>query len=158
MLSAREAEANLQRGIESNDFDAVTQAVALRPDDPRYRVHEAVMRDANQLGGGKGPLDMAAALIQVSDPSWGECGSQPDSWRAQEKCVRSVKDARRQAEEMYLDATREAIYAAQDGPVRQRMVERCCEGITSRYVTAFTDDFPLETSLYVATADFSLCP
>jgi hypothetical protein len=141
VLSAREAEDNLERGLTDNDPDAIAQAGTLRPFDPRYPMREAVLREANRAGDLPGweAMIRAMGLISALNPG------------------RSPSELKRLAYEMYLDALRDAIYVSPAPTARERMLTSYCEGISSKYVNRYASEFPLETTIYVATVDRSLC-
>jgi hypothetical protein len=142
ILSTREAEDNLERGLAENDVDAVIQAGALRPTDPRYPMHQAVLLEANSQPGSPqswGAMITALGLVSAHNPE------------------KDPNELKRLAHEMYLDALRDAAIASPVEAVRERLVEQYCAGINGRYTTSHTDEFPLEVAIYVATADRSLC-
>lgn len=81
----------------------------------------------------------------------------PQTPQDEEACHNWARDSRRLGTEMYLAATRDAIYASTDPTARQAMITTYCEGITGKYPDEYTDDFPSDVVLYLATADYSLC-
>lgn len=158
VLSAREAENNLARGLMDSDVSAIQQAAALRPGDPRYPMHEAVLLEATDGPGASMALETAMALVTINTPGWLDCNS-PETLAEEEACNRTIKDSKRRGLEAYLDATLEAIRATADPTIRSALTDRYCEGINSEYPSAHTDDFPQEVSLYLAIqADFTVCP
>jgi hypothetical protein len=142
ILSAREAERNLDVALTEGDLDAIARARNLRSDDPRYTAYEAALYTGQ--GDAQGPRREAivetARRITTQDPD-------------------ITPQARaRVGEEMYLTALRDVLLARPEYEGRARALSTYCYGINDFYPQYFTGEFPQEVSLYLALeADFGLC-
>jgi len=143
ILSVREAEENLARGIAERDAAAMQQAGRLRPDDPRYPMHEFALGETGEMAVGA-RADLAVRTLELV--------------RAQNPDM-PIRAAKRTGSEMYLNALREVINSAPEFEGRAENLAAYCVGINKNYSDEYTKDFPQQVTLYLALeADRTLCP
>lgn len=146
ILTIREAEENLDRGLATLDVEAVQQAERLRPDDPRYDFYEAAIL------AGADPTDLGAN----ADATRAQTDGGADFGRAHPELEGRAKGLG--AVEAYMNALREVISLSPPGDARDRRVATYCRYINNLYPEMFTGEFPQQVSLYLALeADFSVC-
>ncbi len=142
ILSVREAEENLARGIAERDPAAIQQAGRLRPEDPRYPMHELALAETNGKPSGQ-QKDLSGRTIMLV---WAQNPDMP------------IPEVKRVAGEMYLDALRDVIKSAPEFEGRAGKVEAYCSAIEKEYPDMHTERFPQDVALYLAvSADFTLC-
>jgi len=143
ILSVREAEENLARGVAERDAAAMQQASRLRPEDPRYPMHELALAETGEKATGeqKALADRTIMLVWTQNPDM------------------SIPEVKRVAGEMYLNALRDVIKSAPEFEGRAEKVVAYCTAIEKKYPEMHTERFPQEVALYLALeADRSLCP
>jgi hypothetical protein len=143
ILSVREAEENLARGIAERDPAAIEQARRLRPEDPRYPMHALALSETGEGGTGQQKI-LAISTIGLI---WGQ---NPDMERSEVLLV---------SHEMYGNALRDIIKSAPEFEGRAGKVKAYCHFITKTYPEDNTEAFPQRVAFYLALeADRSLCP
>jgi len=144
VLSVREAEDNLQRGVAEHDQAAIQQAARLRPDDPKYPLYEAALLTQSSTTAdayaSNQSLITGFGLVAEQNPQM----EQPEVIRI--------------TQEIYLEALRDFIVSLPEFEGRDRMIMAYCGGITTVYPNDNTEKFPQQVTLYLTlSADFSLC-
>lgn len=139
ILSAREAEDNLARGLAETDLNAVRQASRLRPADPRY-------------------VGFEAAVLESKSEEEEEAVGRLRTLIADQHPDATPTERVRIGQEAYLNALREVIRSNPAFDGREEKIGEYCKAINTTYSSYNLDEFPSEVAFYLAVeADFSLC-
>ncbi len=164
VLAIREAEENIglafgtenlaetEVGDDVQRIQAIERAQELRPGDPKYELYEMVFL-ANQMRGD----------VLEEDRDFYAAEQHDVSLRAAEKFASShpeltSRERHRIMHELYMDTMLDVIRTFPDSPVRDGTVETYCLYINELYQQFWVDEYPAESSFYLATsADRSVC-
>jgi len=144
ILSVREAEENLARGVAERDLAAVEQASRLRPDDPKYPMYEAAILKASEFDADisqrNGAINRSMILLATQNPKM------------------QLPELVRVGQELNLTALRDVLRSGRDFEGRDRLADAYCKGLTRAYPKN-TEKFPQEVASYLLIeADYSLIP
>jgi hypothetical protein len=140
VLSARQAESELEQGFRDGDLDAVRRAQLLRPGDTRYLIGEAILLETS--GSSEELEDVTDTVLRLA--------------RFEHPELSHANQLRVVAED-YISSLREAIAVRVPGTERDGMISTYCRSLTQTYPNNHTEADPAAAAVFLATADYSLC-